>query len=299
MNAQRPCRHVISTSIFYNRSSRRALKTRRRQTSCSSGLRAWTTTSEQRSPPTQRRWIWLPPLPAMRTPEATAQLARLGFTESDDGRFVRDCPAHITSRSNLLAKVHPRHRHAEPIELERACSPVALEDGGLECLMVPIKPGYARSLFDTRQAAYDLFGADKSVLLRFQNVYFRKNSHHHMIQAPARILWYVSDSVGVVATSHLDNVQIGPPKDIFRDNRRLGALGWSEIQEMCSGGTVRDIMALEFSHSCPFRSPVDHTSLKRIYSRHSRKLVVQSPSRVPRAVFHDIFRSGFQTRVAV
>ena len=233
------------------------------------------------------------------THEATAQLARLGFTEIDDGRFVRDCPAHVMSRSNLLAKVHPRHHHAEPLELERACSPVALEDGGLDCLMVPIKPGYARSLFDTRQAADDLFGADKSVLLRFQNVYFRKNSRHHMIQAPARILWYVSDSVGVVATSHLDSVQIGPPKDIFRDNRRLGALGWPEIQEMCSGGTVKDIMALEFSHSCPFRSPVDHTSLKRIYSRHSRTLVVQSPSRVPRAIFLDIFRSGFQTRIAV
>ena len=236
--------------------------------------------------------------PGSTTPEAMAQLAQLGFTEGDGGRFVRDCPAHVMSRANLLAKVCPRHRDTELIGLERACSPVALEDSDLDCLMVPIKPGYARSLFDMRRAADDLFGADKSVLLRLENVYFRAKAHHHMIQAPARILWYVSDSVGVVATSHLDSVQVGPPKDIFRDNRRLGALGWSEIQEMCSGDAVKDIMALKFSHSYLFRSPVDHASLKRVYSRHSRNLVVQSPSRVPRAIFLDIFRSGFPTRVA-
>ena len=236
--------------------------------------------------------------PGSTTPEATAQLARIGFMEGDDGRFVRDCPAHVMSRSDLLAKAYPRHRDAELVELERACSPVALEDGDLDCLMIPIRPGYARSLFDTRQAAADLFGADKSILLRFQNVYFRKCSHHRMIKAPARILWYVSDSAGVIATSHLDSVRIGPPKDIFRANRRLGALGWPEIQEMCGGDAVEDIMALKFSHSCLFRSPVDHTSLKRVYSRHSRNLVVQSPSRVPPAIFLDIFRSGFQTRGA-
>ena len=236
--------------------------------------------------------------PGSTTPEVCKELARLGFTDVDDERFVRDCPARVMSRSDLLARVCPRHRDTEPVELERACFPVALEDGGLDCLMVPIKPGYARSLFDMRQAADDLFGADKSVLLRLENVYYRTKTHHHMIQAPARILWYVSDSVGVVATSHLDSVQIGPPKDIFRDNRRLGALGWLQIQEMCSGGEVKDIMALRFSHSCMFRSPVDQASLRRVYSRHSRNLVVQSPSRVPRAVFLDIFRSGFQTRRA-
>ena len=159
--------------------------------------------------------------------------------------------------------------------------------------MVPIKPGYARSLFDTNLAANDLFGADKGVLLRVQNVYFRKKSHHHMIRPPARILWYVSDRIGVVAISWLDEVQIGSPKEVFRDNRRLGVLAWRDIQEMCKGGEVNDIMALRFSHTFLLRSRVDFGSLKGLYESHASKLVTQSPSRVPKALFLDIFRAGF------
>ena len=196
------------------------------------------------------------------------------------------------SLAALRSSVHPRHRDASPIELERICSPVALEDGDSQCLMVPIKAGYAKSLFDTNLASNDLFGADKVVLLRAQNVYFRNKNHHHMIQAPARILWYVS-GIGVVATSWLDCVQIGSPKEIFRDNRRLGALAWRDIHEMCKGGEVRDIMALRFSHTFLLRAPVGLDSLRGLYGRHSKKLVIQSPSRVPKALFLDIFRAGF------
>ena len=226
------------------------------------------------------------------TPEAKTRLSQLGFTEADEGLF-RECPAHSMTFSALRAKVCPRHRDASRAELEKACSPVALEDGDLQCLMVPIKPGYARSLFDTSLAADDLFGGERSVLLRLENVYFRKKSHHHMIKAPARILWYVSDSTGVVGISHLDEVQIGSPKEMFRGHRRLGALGWQDIQELCGGDRLQEIMVLKFSHTYLFRSKVGLRTLKGIYGAHSEKLVIQSPSLVPIDVFLDIYRSGF------
>ena len=226
------------------------------------------------------------------TPEAKMLLSQLGFTEADEGLF-RECPAHSMTFSALRAKVCPRHRDASRAELEKACSPVALEDGDLQCLMVPIKPGYARSLFDTSLAADDLFGGERSVLLRLENVYFRKKSHHHMIKAPARILWYVSDSTGVVGISHLDEVQIGSPKEMFRGHRRLGALGWQEIQELCGGDRLQEIMVLKFSHTYLFRSKVGLRTLKGIYGAYSAKLVIQSPSLVRIDVFLDIYRSGF------
>lgn len=226
------------------------------------------------------------------TPEAKAPLSQLGFTEADEGLF-RECPANSMTYSALQAKVYPRHRDASRAELERVCSPVALEDGNLQYLMVPIKPGYARTLFDTNMAADDLFGGQRSVLLRLENVYFRKKSHHHMIKAPARILWYVSDSTGVVGISHLDEVQIGSPKEMFRGHRRLGALGWQEIQELCGGDRLQEIMVLKFSNTYLFRSRAGLRTLKGIYDAHSAKLVTQSPSLVPRNVFLDIYRSGF------
>ena len=226
------------------------------------------------------------------TPEAVEAALRLDFVATDVG-FVRYCPAKIMSIATLRAMSHPRTYGASATDLERACSPVALKDGDVPCIMVPIKPGYARSLFDTNLAADDLFGAERSVLLGLENVYFRRSSHHHMMQAPARILWYVSGGMGVVAISHLDDVQIGYPKDMFRDHRRLGTLRWADIWEMCRGEKLQTIMVLKFSHTFLFRSPVDYGSLKQLFGKHSRSLVVQSPSRVSKDLFLQIYELGF------
>ena len=231
--------------------------------------------------------------PDSTTPETIARLPQLGFTATDKG-FIGDCPAIVMPSSELRASVHPRHRDAPRSELEKACSPVALEDGVLDVIMVPIKPAYARSLFDTELASGDLFGGQSGVLLRLENVYYRKKSHHRMIRAPARILWYESAGAGVVAMSHLDCVRIGTPKDMFRKHQRLGTLSWPDIWAMCRGDELQEIMVLKFSHSYMLRSPLDLRRLKDTYRRHSRNLQVQSPSRVPREVFLDIYRLGFQ-----
>ena len=38
------------------------------------------------------------------------------------------------------------------------------------------------SLFDRRQSADDLFGGEAEILLRWQNVYYRKKTHHRMLK---------------------------------------------------------------------------------------------------------------------
>ena len=227
------------------------------------------------------------------TPEARERFTRLGFVDAG-GELVRTCPATIMSAADLRKMAPGEILSASPLELERLCSPVALQDGDADCLLVPIKPGYAQALFNTARAAEDLLGADEKVLLRWENVYFRKKGHHHMIKPPARILWYESSGQGVMAISHLDHVEIGQPKEVFRKNRSLGTLGWQEIYTMCGGSQVQEVMALRFSHSHLFRSPVGLASLRQVYSRHGLKgPVLQSPSRVPRPAFLDIFRLGF------
>ena len=231
--------------------------------------------------------------PGGMTPEACGRFARLGFVDAG-GELVRMCPATVMSAADLRDMVPKALLSASREELERQCSPVSLEDGDIDCLLVPIKPGYAQALFNTERAAADLLGADEKVLLRWENVYFRKKSHHRMIRPPARILWYESGGHGVVAVSHLDHVEIGQPKEVFRKNRSLGTLGWREIHAMCGGNRVQEVMALQFSHSHLFRSPVALASLRQVYGRHGLKgPVLQSPSRVPRAALLEIFRLGF------
>lgn len=239
--------------------------------------------------------------PHCTAPEAREVLMRLGFVDID-GKFVRLCLAAVMSEADLRREAGSMFEGATLEDMARRCSPVALRDGRTECLMVPIKPGYARALFNTKRAAGDLFGADESVLLRWENVYFRKKNQHHMIQPPAQILWYESRGQGTVAVSHLNGVEVGQPKNVFRRNRALGTLGWREIQEMCGHSRVQevqDVMALHFSHTHLFRSPVSFASLRDVYRQHGLgNPVVQSPSRVQRAAFLDIFRLGFPKQPA-
>ena len=237
-------------------------------------------------------------LPNSVAPRLDKVLRHFGFSKTNNG-FTRLCLQKAVSLPELRRRKEISDcQSSMPVGgIEKACSPVVLEDRDGNYFMVPIKPGYAQTLFDIQRAGEDLFGGDRRVLLRWENVYFRRQSHHHMLKPPARILWYVSGSVGaVVAVSHLDGVEIGSPKDMFRKHRRLGALRWHEIYEMCEGEEVRKIMVLRFSHTYLFNDAAYYADLQSLYQKRGKRLVVQSPSRVPKELFLDIFQMGFAKR---
>ena len=126
------------------------------------------------------------------------------------------------------------------------------------------------------------------------NVYYKSKSHQCMLRSPARILWYVSGDEGrVVAVSHLDDVEVGRPKALFRRFEKFGILGWNEIYEMCGREPSREIMALKFSNTFSFRKPISLESLKGAYDIEQHSLVLQSPSRIPSSLFERIFSLGF------
>ncbi len=232
------------------------------------------------------------------TPDAIDLFERLGFVAVDD-KLVRLCPALVMSPVELHDIVAAELGDVCIEDMERSCSPVVLRDGHDEFLMVPIKPTYARALFNVDGPIGDLFDVDEQVLLRWENVYFRAKNRQHMIQESTRILWYVSEGQGVVAVSHLDGVECGTPKDVFRSNYKRGTLAWRDISRMCEGrDATREVMAMRFSHTHLFRSTVPYDALTAIYKRHGSSFpVVRSPSRVPHDIFVDIFRRGFALEV--
>ena len=232
------------------------------------------------------------------TLDAIESFEHLGFVTVDD-KLVRLCPAIVMSPVELHDIVAAELGDVCTKEIERRCSPVVLYDGHDEFLMVPIKPTYARALFNVNDPIGDLFGVDEQVLLRWENVYFRSKNFHHMVRESTRILWYVSGGQGVVAISHLDGVECGTPKDVFRNNYKRGTLAWRDILRMCEGrDAIPEVMAIRFSRTHLFRSTVSYDALKEIYKRHgSSSPVVQSVSRVPQEIFVDIFRRGFTMEV--
>lgn len=234
------------------------------------------------------------------SPNLIPDLIETGFTRSNDS-FVRFCFSLCLDRQEALSRIAElssestsRYKEMTDLELERCCSPLSLESTDQNHFLIPIKPGYAMSLVDRGQSGSDLFGGKTNVLLRWDHVYYRRRTHHEILKPPARILWYVSgNQKQLVALSHLDEVEIGSPKTLFRKFKRFGILEWKELYEMCGGNPSKEIMALKFSHTFPLREPVSLSAMKAVFKEDGIGLSLQSPLKIPPERFRKLFQRGY------
>lgn len=232
-----------------------------------------------------------------------SDLLEMKFRRCNDG-FVRfcisKCFADRDEALSIISDICPdslsHYQVMSDADLEECCSPLSL--GNKEnVFMVPIRPGYALSLIDIRQSANDMFGGDPNVLLRWDNVYYRKATRRRMLKAPGRILWYVSGDQGkIVAISRLDKVVIGSPRELLRQFKPLGVLDWKGLYEMCDGNISSELMVLRFSHTFPFREGIPLSRIREVFQAASVEPLFQSPSRVPMQVFNKLYRLGYPDR---
>ena len=225
-------------------------------------------------------------------------LSEMGFVRVGSD-FVRLCLTGPMTRKEVHGEVCRQFpelieawKEISDEEILTRCSPVVLKDCAEACYIVPIKPTYAMSLFDKQRAGEDLFGGRSKVLMRWDNAYFRTKTHHKMIKAPARLLWYESGKVGAItAASHLRSMEIGPPKHLFRKFQKFGTLDWAEIFSMCKGDIKREIMSLEFFHTFSFRNRVTLVELREMEGR--RSVPLQSPRSINFDLFLSIVKAGY------
>lgn len=225
-------------------------------------------------------------------------LLEMGFARAGSD-YVRLCLTGTMSRNDVHGVVRRRFPELSKAwndildrEILTCCSPVVLKDCAEACYIVPIKPAYAMSLFDKQSAGEDLFGGRSQILMRWDNAYFRRKTHHKMIKAPARLLWYESGKVGAItAASHLRSMEVGSPKHLFRKFQKFGTLDWDEIFAMCKGDIKLEIMALEFFHTFPFRKRVTLAELRKMEGRQSVPL--QSPRSINFDLFLRIVEAGY------
>ena len=228
-----------------------------------------------------------------------SHVLEIGFLENE-GRYFRLCIPANTNRKGLLRQVatllptvSANYATLSAKTLEQHCSPADVEEYEKSYVIVPIKPAYAMSLFDRQQAESDLFGGEKSILLRWDNVYYRRIGHRKLLRQPARILWYESTPEGKVTTlSNLDGVEFGKPADLLRKYRKMGILKWPELYEMCLGDVENELMALKFSNTFPLQHPVPLAVIQDILQ--SPRLTCQSPRRVTRDEYAKVIQAGFE-----
>ncbi len=226
-------------------------------------------------------------------------LSEMGFTRYGGG-FVRFCFTHYLEHDAALSKIAGllpdctvRYETMSGLDLERSCSPL-ISDADQNYYLIPIRPGYARNLVDRRLSSSDMFGGDPHVLLRWSKVYYRTATHHKMLAAPGRILWYVSrSSREIAAVSHLDEVVLDGPKELFRRFRRYGTFEWKHLYEICGGDISKDVMALLFSHTFPLRRPVPLDEIRKVFDEDGVAQTLQSPKRIEHGTFLKLFRLGY------
>lgn len=230
-----------------------------------------------------------------------ALLLATGFTKCGDS-FVRFCFTRCLERREALSQINglapmstEEYRNMSEIDLERHCSPMGMATDQ-DCLLIPIRPGYAISLVDTHQSAGGLFGGEISVLLRWENVYYRKKTHHRTLKPPARILWYVSGQKRIVAVSHLDEVVVDTPKELFKKFKKLGVLDWQDLYRMCGYDKERELMVLKFSHTFPFRNPISLAEFRSICQEDGVRPWVRSLRIIPTGTFQRLFQIGYSAR---
>ena len=233
------------------------------------------------------------------TPSLIPNLLQMGFIQYSNN-FVRFCFTSCLSREQVLSaisrlcpEIASKYRSMSDLELERYCSPLVLTSVEEKSFLVPIRPTYAMGLIDRDQSSRDLFGGNPSVLLRWDNVYYRSKSFHNMLTGSGRILWYVSRQKEIVAVSHLDEVVIDTAKELFRRFKRFGILEWSDLYEMCDRDSSKEIMALKFSNTFLFREPISLDDTRDVYARNDAGLSLQGPSQVSPEVFHELFQRGY------
>lgn len=181
--------------------------------------------------------------------------------------------------------------------LERALWPCKIIGTNLPCYIVPIRPLWAKHLFDAKLAEYDLFGADPKLMMNWENAYYR-SAQPAVLTAPSRVLWYVSQeashpgTMAIRACSYIDEVVVASPKEAFKKFQRLGIYTWAEVFKIANEDLEKKVMVFQFSGTEPLQ-PVPWAKLQDVLKRDSGKgSQLQSPLQITEACFFRLYKLG-------
>ena len=223
-----------------------------------------------------------------------------GFVEHE-GSLVRFCIPAVLRRDEVLSRMESLRpgsstvfARTDPGELERRCSPLCLADFEQSFVIIPIRPGYALNIVDFKRSADDLYGGDHNRLLRPDNVYYRNAGTFRTLRPPTRILWYVSGDGLIAGSSHLDCVEVGPAKEIFRKHQKRGTLDRKAVVQIAKGDPEGEVMALSFSSTRPFSRRVSLDEIREIYIDlgDGTQFLPITIRAVSAEIFHELFRRG-------
>ena len=186
----------------------------------------------------------------------------------------------------------------EAARIEKILWPGRLLDAKIPTFIVPIRPQWAIDLFDQELAQQRLFPTYIPTALAWENAYYR-SSKPKVIEAPSRILWYVSGgnrysgSKCIRACSSLDRVIIGAAKDVYKNFKRFGIFEWKDIIRLAHGNPKGEIMAFIFSGTELLKSPIRLDRVRQILFNEMKTIPpLSTPVKIPERCFKEIYELG-------
>jgi len=237
--------------------------------------------------------------------EIQEALEAFGFTLSDDGYLKTSINEVFKSKSKLVNHISDGHNHMSTLlkkycsyGLERIFWPAKITTPEIQTFVIPIEPHWAKELFDEHSASEDLFGACDSLIFSNKNIYYRSKSLCGL--APkSRILWYIKSKINInqsgtlKAVSMLDEVEVGKPKALFKKHKNYGVYEWDHIFELCKKDIDNSIMAISFSNTEIFKSPVSYSEAKDLIESNGIPFNnFQQPIKIPENIFETVYKAG-------
>lgn len=182
-------------------------------------------------------------------------------------------------------------------EVEHLLWPAKVTDVDVPTYIVPIQPRWAQHLFEERLASQTLFGAAPELALSPESVYYRAKRPPTVL-APGRILWYVSwdkryeGSGQVRACSRIEEVVLDKPETLYRRFRRLGIYTLDDLLKVVHGDPDATMMAIRFSDTELFASPISWESLQDMLSKEGCRSQIQSPYKISGQLFKKLYLLG-------
>ncbi|MFO1042726.1 MAG: hypothetical protein U0941_13110 [Planctomycetaceae bacterium] len=241
------------------------------------------------------------------------RLTELGFRK-DGGSYWKLCPPIVGSPTELLnrtidhcgpdvEKVACRLLSPPPDQtqvtaapdLEKLLWPAKVVGSGIQTFIVAIKPRWAKHLLGTGVNDNDLYGTDMELAFNLEGVYYRSARQPGPTDR-SRVVWYVKDdpkfdwSGRLIACSHVECVELGAAKVLFKKNERFGVYGFQDVLRTVGGDHSKDLMAIRFSNTERLASPMSYEQAKSLLSDHVPWNNFQSPLEIPEEDFLRIYR---------
>ncbi|MEH2124542.1 GNAT family N-acetyltransferase [Nostoc sp.] len=225
-------------------------------------------------------------------------LTNLAFNFGDEYNFISELANNINNENIVIDA-------QSSVDIERFLFPAKITDSEIATFIIPIQPRWASYLFDEHLANQMLalpgFGSKAELAFNREAVYYRAIQNSRGLNAPCRILWYVSETQGegrgkgfqyvgyIGACSYVDEVIIGKSKELYRRFQRLGVYNERDIEKIQTDKNG-NIMAIRFSDTELFNNHISFQELQQVLDKD--KLLLASPNKINNESFIKLYNLG-------